>query len=161
MSRKRVSYQSGHGGVKLGGKTPYMRGVLETAVDGEALASIEMIVQHFVAIVDEPMMRKFGIKLTFLQSEVETHGGAGMRSLMSWCTSWEPIPAFSDSVYTSAINSKEPRIIAFPMSLKVGATNCKLCLSCTHNKRWKYGDTPFSTLPPRSMTFLPTAGCSK
>lgn len=44
-----------------------------------------------------------------------------MISLISWCTSGAPMPAFSDSVKTSARSSSEPRISEFPTSLKVGA----------------------------------------
>ena len=46
-------YQGRHGGVKLGRKPAYVLGVLETTVDREAFAPVELIMEHLVAVVDQ------------------------------------------------------------------------------------------------------------
>ena len=47
------SYQGRHGGVQLGRKAAYVLGVLETTVDSEAFAPVELIMEHLVTVVDQ------------------------------------------------------------------------------------------------------------
>ena len=47
------SYQGRHGGVKLSREPAYVLGVLETTVDREAFAPVELIMEHLVAVVDQ------------------------------------------------------------------------------------------------------------
>ena len=98
-----------------------MRRVLQATINGEAFVSVELVMNHLVAVADQTMRETRSITHLPLRICQSTHLGAGMMSLISCCTKGAPMPAFSDNVKTSASSSSEPRIRELPMSLKVGA----------------------------------------
>lgn len=90
----------------------------------------------------------------------DAHVGVGIISLIHWYTRGASIPAFSLNVKTSARSSSEPRIMELPMSLKVIA-ECGTNIEEGQHTGMQAKYSHFSMLPPRSMTFLPTAGTKR
>ncbi len=54
------TYQGRHGRVQLGRKAAYVLRILQAAIDRKALAAIELVMQHLVAIADQPEKRNAG-----------------------------------------------------------------------------------------------------
>jgi hypothetical protein len=47
------TYQRRHGRIRTGGQFPDMCGILDTSVDGEALAAVKEVIYHLIGVVVE------------------------------------------------------------------------------------------------------------
>jgi hypothetical protein len=47
------TYQRRHGRIRTGGQFPDMSGILDTSVDGEALAAIKEVIYHLIGVIVE------------------------------------------------------------------------------------------------------------